>query len=99
MPHKSLFLFQSHLTSWEYLHANHIHVVCPKVNVLFLGKPTSHFHVIVFQISLPFSVPLMLPRLGRSPREGNGYPLQCSCLENSMHRRVWQATVHGITKS
>ena len=37
--------------------------------------------------------------LGRSPREGNGYPLQYSCLENSMDRGAWQATVHGVTKS
>ena len=31
--------------------------------------------------------------------EGNGYPLQYSCLENSMDRGAWKATVHGITKS
>ena len=36
---------------------------------------------------------------GRSPGEGNGYPLQYSCLENSMDRRAWQATVHGVAKS
>ena len=35
--------------------------------------------------------------LGRSPREGNGYPLQHSCLENSMDRGAWQATGHGVT--
>ena len=34
-----------------------------------------------------------------SPREGNGTPLQYSCLENSMDRRDWRATVHGVTKS
>ena len=34
----------------------------------------------------------------RSPGEGNGYPLQYSCLENSMDRRAWWATVHGIAK-
>ena len=37
--------------------------------------------------------------LGRSPGEGNGYPLQYSCLENSMDRGAWQATVHGVAKS
>ena len=37
--------------------------------------------------------------LGRSPGEGNGYPLQYSCLENSIDRGAWQATVHGVTKS
>ena len=40
-----------------------------------------------------------IPGLGRSPGEGNGYPLQYSSLENSMDREVWQATVHGATKS
>ena len=39
------------------------------------------------------------PGLGRSPREGNGNPLQYSCLENPMDRGAWQATVHGIAES
>ena len=33
-----------------------------------------------------------------SPGEGNGYPLQYSCLENPMERGAWQATAHGITR-
>ena len=40
-----------------------------------------------------------IPGLGRSPGRGHGNPLQHSYLENSMDRRDWQATVHGITKS
>ena len=40
-----------------------------------------------------------IPRLGRSPRVGNGNPLQYSCLENSMDRGAWQGTVHGVEKS
>ena len=40
-----------------------------------------------------------IPGLGRSSGEGNGNPLQYSCLENSMDRRAWQVTVHGVTKS
>ena len=36
--------------------------------------------------------------LGRSPGEGNGYPLQYTCLENSMDRGAWQAAVHGVAK-
>ena len=40
-----------------------------------------------------------IPGLGRSPVEGNGYPLQYSCLENSMGRGAWQSTVHGVAKS
>ena len=41
----------------------------------------------------------LIPGLGRSPGEGNGYPLQYSCPENSMDRGVWRTTVHGATKS
>ena len=40
-----------------------------------------------------------IPGLGSSPGEGNGYPLQYSCLGNSMDRGTWRATVHGATKS
>ena len=36
-----------------------------------------------------------IPGSGRSPGEGNGNPLQYSCLENSMDRRTWQVIVHG----
>ena len=39
------------------------------------------------------------PGMGRSPGEGNGNPLQYSCLENPMDRGAWRATVHGVTKS
>ena len=37
--------------------------------------------------------------LGRSPGEGNGNPLQYSCLENSMDKGAWRATVPGVVKS
>ena len=43
--------------------------------------------------------PGSIPGLGRSPGEENGNPFQYSCLENSMDRGAWQATVHGIAKS
>ena len=36
---------------------------------------------------------------GRSPGEGNGSPLQASCLDNPMDRGAWWTTVHGVTKS
>ena len=39
------------------------------------------------------------PGSGRSPGEGNGNPLQYSCLKNSMDGGAWQATVHGVAKS
>ena len=40
-----------------------------------------------------------VPGLRRSPEEGNGNPLQYSCLENPMNGGAWWATVHGVTKS
>ena len=40
-----------------------------------------------------------IPGSGRSPGEGNGNPLQYSCLENSMNRGGWRATIHGAAKS
>ena len=41
----------------------------------------------------------LIPGSERSPREGNGNPLQCSCLEKSMDSGTWQATVHSVAKS
>ena len=43
--------------------------------------------------------PGSIPGSGRSPGEGNGNPLQYSCLENPMDRGAWRATVHGVSKS
>ena len=43
--------------------------------------------------------PGSIPESGRSPGEGNGYPLQYSCLENSVDRGAWRATVHGVAGS
>ena len=40
-----------------------------------------------------------IPGSVRSPGEGNGNPLQYSCLENTMGRGAWKATVNGVTKS
>ena len=40
-----------------------------------------------------------IPESGRCPEEGNGYPLQYSCLENSVGRGIWWATVHGFAES
>ena len=41
----------------------------------------------------------LIPGLGRPPGEGNGNPLQYSCLENPMDRGAWWDTVHGVIKS
>ena len=40
-----------------------------------------------------------IPGLGRSPRGGNGNPLQYSCVGNPMDRGAWRVTVHGVGKS
>ena len=48
-----------------------------------------------YQVGDPGSI----PRSERSPGEGNGYPLQYSCLENSRDRGAWKATVHGVAQS
>jgi len=41
----------------------------------------------------------LMPGLGRSPKVGNGNPLQYSCLKNCMDRGDWWTTVHGVTES
>ena len=43
--------------------------------------------------------PGLIPGLGRSPGRGHGNPLQNSCLENSIDRGAWQATVHRVAQS
>ena len=43
--------------------------------------------------------PGSIPRLGRSPGERNGNPLQYSCLENPRNRRAWRALIHRVAKS
>ena len=43
--------------------------------------------------------PRLIRAAGTSPGEGNGNPFQYTCLENSMDRGAWSATVHGVTKS
>ena len=40
----------------------------------------------------------LIPGSGRSPGEGNGYPLQYSCPGNPMERGAWWATVHGVSR-
>ena len=50
--------------------------------------------------NLPAVQEIQVQSLGREdPLEGNGNPLQFSCLENSMDRGAWLATVHGVAKS
>ena len=67
-----------------------------RVSTILLGFPGgSEVKVYACNAGDPGSI----PGLGRSPGEGNGNPLQHSCLENPMDRGAWWATVHGVTKS
>ena len=50
-------------------------------------------------LRVPWLKWLTLFILGRSLVDGNGYPVQCSCLKNPMDRRAWWATVHGVAKN
>ena len=49
--------------------------------------------------NLPAMRETWVQSLGQKDQEGNGYPLQYSCLENFMDRGAWWATVHGVAKS
>ena len=75
-----------------------------KVYINDLLEYMDHFHGLLRWLSGKESAhnagdPDLIPGLGRSLGEGNGYPLQYSCLENLMDRGTWRATVHGVTKS
>ena len=59
----------------------------------YFGEPLS---MGMFKINFNFC---SIPGLGRSPGEGNGNPLQYSCLENPMDGGAWKAAVHGVAKS
>ena len=67
-------------------------VPLPSPYIYFAGPDSKEFACSAGDLSLT-------PGLGRSPGERNGYSLQYSCLENSMDRGAWWATVHGVTKS
>ena len=62
------------------------------------GKKLAEGHEVLHQAQISGDQSL-IPGSGRSPGEANGNPLQYSCLENSMDRGAWQATVHGVAKS
>ena len=71
-------------------------IYCIGVNILYWDFPGgSDGKVSAYNVGDLGSI----PGLGRSPGEGNGNPLQDSCLENPMDRRAWLATVHGVAKS
>ena len=85
-------------------------VLWPRLKICVLAGPSQFLSVGSVLLELSCSSdgkesacdakdPDLIPGSGRSPRKGNGNPLQYSCLENSMDRGAWWATVHGVTKS
>ena len=82
----------------------------PQANIFCLTDTHTHTHTIIMKLihlvaqtvkASAYNVgdPGSIPGLGRSPGEGNGNLLQCSCLNNPMDGGAWQATVHGVAKS
>ena len=72
--------------------------------VTMLAKSNQHFYLALLSPDGKVSAYNMgdlgsIPGLGRSPGEGNGNPLQYSCLENPRDQGAWWATVHGVAKS
>ena len=81
-----------------------------KLRILGLLKKSTHLYcawasqVVLMVKNLPASAgdardTGLIPGLERSPRVGNGNPLQYFCLENSMDSGAWQVPVHGVTKN
>ena len=78
-------------------------------HVLLIYCPTQIHKTVIITPGLPWWISRkdsacnagdlgLIPGLGQSPGEGNGNPLQNSCLENSMDRGAWWTTVHGVAK-
>ena len=82
---------RAHKISWVYNDFQHFLKVWASQAVLVVTNPPANAGDLGDAGSFP--------GLGRSPGEGNGNPLQYSCLGNSMDRGAWRATVHWVTKS
>ena len=84
------------LTEWEKIYANNA------TDKGFISKFTNSLYLVAQTVkNLPAMQETLgsIPRLGRFAGEGNDNPLLYSCLENSMDRGAWLATVHGVAKS
>ena len=99
---KDFFLLLKHkiTISKEQLFISHIYIYIYK----FIYEYAFIWASLVAQMIKGFACnacrdPGLIPQSGISPGEGNGYQLQYYCLENSMNREVWWATVHGVAKS
>ena len=68
-------------------------------SLLTIHKHGVSCYMVCFGVSLVAQMVKNLPGSGRSPGEGNGNPLQYSCVENPMDRDAWWATVHAVAKN
>ena len=75
---------------------NHMYLVTGAENTIFIHR---HVYPMVKNLLAMQGTRGSIPGLERSSGEGNGNPLQYSCLEKSMDSGTWQATVHGVTKN
>ena len=88
------------------INANHIGIGSENVNSqnIFSNKTAPHKILVVLEVkNLPANVrdtgdTGLIPGLARSPEEGNGNPLQYSCLKNPMGRGAWWAEVHEVAQ-
>ena len=101
----------THSSTWTRLL---LWTACHKLNYfgsIYLGFKKDQLHASIFAFQVVLVVKKLsanagdirntgsIPGWGRSPRKGNGSPLQYSCLENPVDRRARWATVHGVAKS
>ena len=90
---------QTRLSTWTTATAWHFRSSCSFMTqvsqALPMGFPGGSDHK---EFACIAGDPGWISVLGRLPGEGNGYPLQYSCLENSMEIGAWWATVHGVTR-
>ena len=73
--------------------------ILKEINPEYCLEGTSQVALVVKNLPVNAGDLGSIPGWGRAPGEGNGNPLQCSCLENPMDRGAWRATVHAVAKS
>ena len=95
-------IFPPHLVSLEIGDVHGVCVCTHRVYVVYTNTCLGiYWASLVAQMEFAYNTRGLgsIPGSGRSPGEGDGNPLQCSCLENPMDRGAWRATVHAVVQS